>query len=300
MFRGISRQKHSRLTADAGVNCMRAIPSLCAVTLVCAPVCATASANSYEEKIEKVRPATVEVLVAGARSGTGFCVSSDGYIVTATHVVGTPAVTERGPVVNYQSNLSVRFNDGRVVPVQPVDNPSPEAAFHDISVLKGDLKTPHFLRIGTPSSVKAGEEVYTMGFPFDVPTAVAYRGNVSARFPMPAGTLNGRAVQNLTIHVQIPIAKGFSGGPLLRMSDDTVVGVVTNKLGGINQKLGEVRQSIVASQSQGNVTIFGVDPNATSLELINVLDAFLSAGAGWAVSIEYSIPVPIGKDSRNK
>jgi S1-C subfamily serine protease len=247
-------------------------------------------ADTYPEKIKGVRPAVVEVLVSGARSGTGFCVSSDGYIVTATHVVGVLEVKGNQVVVNYQQNLTVRFVDGRTIPVQPVDNPAPEGVFHDITVLKADTKTPQFLHLGLPGSVVEGEEVYIMGFPFDVPTAVTYRGNVSAEFPIPAGMLNGTPVQNSTIHVQIPVAKGFSGSPLLRMSDNSVVGVITNKLGGINQKLDEVRQSIQATQGQGRVTIMGVDPNATSLEVINVLDNFLSAGAGWAVSIDYVKP----------
>ncbi len=280
---------------------MRIVPNLCTTAFAIVAVCDLgASQTSYQEKIQKARPAVVEVLVSGARSGTGFCVSPDGYIITATHVVGAPAITERGIVVNYQQGLSVRFEDGRTFPVQPVENPSPEAAFHDISLLKADVKTSHFLRFGLPGSIREGDEVYTMGFPFDVPAAVTYRGSVSARFPIPAGILNGNTIQNSTIHVQMPIAKGFSGAPLLSMSDDTVIGVITNKLGGISQKLSDVRQSIVASQNQGNVKIFGVDPNAAELELINVLDAFLSAGAGWSVSIDYAKPLLAGKDLGKK
>jgi len=247
--------------------------------------------ETYPEKIKHARAAVVEVLVSGTRRGTGFCVTADGYIVTATHVVGTPEVKGNQAVVNYEPDLSVRFSDGRTIVVKSVSNPSLEAAFHDITVLKADTKTPQFLHIGTQSSVEDGEEVYMTGFPFDVPTAVTYRGNVSAQFRIAAGTLSGTPVQNSTIHVQMPVAKGFSGSPLLRMSDDSVVGVVTNKLGGINQKLDEVRQSINATKGQGQVTIMGVDPNAATLEVINVLDNFLSAGAGWAISIEYIKPV---------
>jgi len=262
--------------------------------IVCALILAVSvggHTETYPEKIQKVRAAVVEVLVSGVRSGTGFCAGADGYIITATHVVGTPEVSGNQVVVNYQQNLSVRFSDGRTVAVQPVTNPSAEAGFHDITVLKVDTKTPQFLLLGTPSSIVEGDEVYMMRFPLDVPTAVTYRGNVSALFPIGVGTLNGTPVQNSTIHVQMPVAKGFSGSPLLRMSDNSVVGVVTNKLGGINQKLDEVRQTIRSRQGTGQVVILGVDQSATTLEVINVLDSYLSAGAGWAVSIDYIKPL---------
>ena len=248
---------------------------------------AQTSPMNYQEKIKNTRPSVVEILVAGRRGGTGFCVTSDGTIITATHVVANVTRTDGGVDVNYFPELSVRFSDGRVVPVRQVANPSPEASFHDITVLKAETNTPQFLRIGTPRTIQDGEEVYLMGFPFDIPAAVTYRGNVSAQFPINVGVLDGRPIQSSTIHVQAPVAKGFSGSPLLRMSDDIVVGVITNKLGGISLELDEIRQSIRRTQSQGRVLIGGVNPNATSLELINVLDNFLSAGTGWAVSIEH-------------
>jgi len=251
-----------------------------------------AADKNYEQKIEHVRGAVVEVLVSGKRFGTGFCVSTDGYFLTATHVVGAPAIVQNAVVVNYQNDLSVRLADGSTVAVTPVKDNRPDAGFRDITLLKAEAKTPKFLNLGTPNTVKAGEDVYVMGFPLDVPSAVTYRGPVSALFPISIGTLNGRAINSSTIHVQMPIAKGFSGSPLLRISDDTVVGVITNKLGGINPNLNQVRSSIIEGQKQGSVVMLGVDPNKAMLELINVLDAYLSAGAGWAVSIEHAPPLP--------
>lgn len=265
--------------------------SLSVALFVLCGTCQSQSKLTYVAKIQRLRPATVEVLVSGQRHGTGFCVSSNGQIVTATHVVGTTAVTPAGIVVNYAPDLSVRFSDGRVVDAKPVDNSSPEAAFHDITLLQTGIKTPNFLRIGNPKTVREGEDIYLMGFPFDTPAIVTYRGNVSARFPIPVGTLNGNPVQSDTIHVQAPVAKGFSGAALLRMSDDTVIGVITNKLGGITPQLDEVRRTIQSTESQGRILMMGVDPNRTSLELINVLDTYLSAGAGWAVSINYIKPL---------
>jgi len=266
---------------------------VCLMLLCTVPVLG-GQATTYQEKIKQTRSALVEVVVSGARRGTGFCVSEDGYVVTAIHVIGNVTLTNGVLTLASLDNISVRFDDGATAAAKITPNPAPDWLLHDIAVLKVDAKTPHFLKLAKPANVTQGDEVYTIGFPFDAPGPVAYRGNVSAVFQIPTGvSFNQNSVLNSTIHVQIPVAKGFSGSPLLRMSDDSVVGVVTNKLGGINPKLEEVRKSITASQGQGKVLLMGVDPNQATLELINVLDQYLSAGAGWASSIEYVEPLVV-------
>src|SRR5438045_9357633 len=66
------------------------------VLIVLSCLCAVAARGNekknYSEKIKDARQAVVEVLVAGQRQGTGFCVSPNGYIVTATHVVGSTEI----------------------------------------------------------------------------------------------------------------------------------------------------------------------------------------------------------------
>lgn len=250
-----------------------------------------AATNSFSEKIKQFRSALVEVLVSGNRTGTGFCVTADGYIVTATHVVGTVSVTSAAEVVQYSPNLSVRFSDGSTASVVPVENPLPDSAFHDVTLLKADAKTPTFLPLGSPTTVDDGDDIYVMGFPLDIPKLVSYRGTVSSQFSIALRSPTGKTVSTSTIHVQIPVAKGFSGSPLLRMSGDAVLGVITNKLGGISPGLDAVRQKVIGSRGRGGVQIMGLNPNETFLELINTLDAFLSAGAGWAASIDYITPV---------
>ena len=94
-----------------------------------------------------------------------------------------------------------------------------------------------------------------MGFPFDAPDVVAYKGMISAKFSLQTGALKGKAIVTDTLHIEAPIARGFSGAPLLRPSDDTVVGVVTNRLGGISPALNEVAEQIVKVRSVGTVQI---------------------------------------------
>jgi S1-C subfamily serine protease len=97
--------------------------------------------------------------------------------------------------------------------------------------------------------VVVAEDAYFMGFPFNAPDVVAYKGMISARFSLQTGALKGKAIVTDTLHIEAPIARGFSGAPLLRPSDDTVVGVVTNRLGGISPVLNEVAEQIVKGRS---------------------------------------------------
>ena len=71
-----------------------------------------------------------------------------------------------------------------------------------------------------------------------------------------------------------------------------MIGVVVTKLGGITQGLQSVAQDIQTGQrSGGSVRLMGVDQNNSILQLIAVMDAYLSAGSGFAVSVEYISPL---------
>lgn len=248
-------------------------------------------AQSYPDKIHHVRPALVEILVSGRRNGTGFCVSPDGDIITATHNVGTIVLNNAAVTIKYETDLRVRFEDGREASAEPVESQSPEAPFHDISLLKVGIKTPHFLHLGISSQLKEGDEVYTMGFPSGVPSpaAVTYRGYISALFPIVVGERNRRAIQSSTIIVQLPVSKGFSGAPLLDMSDDAVIGMISDKFGGINKSLDEIQR--LTLHGEGHPSSPSADPNSISVSLINALSAGISDGSAWAVSIEYAKPL---------
>lgn len=247
--------------------------------------------SDFPAKIKQLRPVVVEVLVNGRRTGTGFFVSPAGYGVTAMHLVGQILAQASRAVPVHFERIEVVSRDGRSLPAEPVVNPDTEAAAsYDIALLKVALQTPALLKVASYKEVVEGEEVYFMGFPFDAPGAVTYRGTVSAKFPM-------RSIEILPLHkslasesiqIQAPVARGFSRSPLLTFKGDTVVGVVTSKLGGITPKLDEIRNGIQSSQATGSqVKFLGVDAPSSIKELIDVLDSFLSAGAGAAVSIDY-------------
>ena len=125
-----------------------------------------------------------------------------------------------------------------------------------------------------------------MGFPLDLPNAVTYTGTVASQYDLAAGTYNGISIQKKMIQVQAPIAKGFSGSPLLDYQTGQVIGIIEIKIGSINNELEQIAQKIKATHAVG-ISLSGINTNETFLQLIGVLDAYLSAGSGAAVSVNH-------------
>jgi len=140
-----------------------------------------------------------------ARTGSGFLVSSDGYILTNNHIVdGVERVT-------------VRLHDGSVMPaVVTGGDPRSEVALLKV---EGD-NLPH-LELGTTEALEVGEWVIAVGNPFGLRATLTV-GVVSAK-----GRSNiGVAEYENFIQTDAAINPGNSGGPLLNL-DGQVVGMNT-------------------------------------------------------------------------
>ncbi|MCJ7777810.1 MAG: DegQ family serine endoprotease [Sedimentisphaerales bacterium] len=137
--------------------------------------------------------------------GSGFIVSSDGYILTANHLVG----------------------DAEKVMVKQGDNPEVEAKVigtdpdSDVAVIKIDANKLPFLELADSDALEVGEWVLAIGNPFGLSHTVT-AGIVSAK---------GRSGFRLAeyedyIQTDAAINPGNSGGPLLNL-DGKVVGINT-------------------------------------------------------------------------
>ena len=168
-------------------------------------------ARIYEARAEGV--VTITALFAGAPGaggqGSGFVVSDDGYVLTASHVitnVGSAPSTE----VRAAENVFVEFRDGDRVPARVVG----WDLFDDVALLKVDPDRHPVapLPLGDSSQVVVGEPVAAIGSPFGAENSLA-TGVVSA---------TGRTIPTLTsryslvdaIQIDAPINRGNSGGPL--------------------------------------------------------------------------------------
>ena len=134
--------------------------------------------------------------------GSGFIVSSDGYIMTNAHVV-------RGA-----SDVVVRTVDRREYPAKVIG----QDARTDVAVIKIDAKDLPTVKIGDPSRLKPGQWVIAIGSPFGFENSVT-SGIISAT----SRTLpDDRYVP--FIQTDVAVNPGNSGGPLFNM-DGEVIGI---------------------------------------------------------------------------
>ena len=134
-------------------------------------------------------------------AGSGFIITSDGYILTNNHVV-TDA-----------SKITVRLADKREFQAKVVGT-DPQS---DVAVIKIEAKDLPFMTLGNSDNLEVGEWVIAIGSPFELSQTVTV-GVVSAK---------GRNRMGITdyenfIQTDAAINPGNSGGPLLNIRGEAV------------------------------------------------------------------------------
>ncbi len=141
----------------------------------------------------------------GTSLGSGFIISSDGYVLTNNHVVAGA------------DKVSIRLQDRRTLTARVIGTDPT----YDIALLKIDAggKLP-VVSIGDSRSLRPGQWVLAIGSPFGFDYTVT-QGIVSA-----IGRNLGERDQAYTSFIQtdVPINRGNSGGPLFNLQGQ-VVGV---------------------------------------------------------------------------
>ncbi|HEX5620158.1 MAG TPA: trypsin-like peptidase domain-containing protein [Solirubrobacteraceae bacterium] len=140
-------------------------------------------------------------------TGSGFVVDSDGYIVTAAHVV------------DGANSLKVTFSDGTTRTAKLVGKDDAT----DVAVIKVDPSglTLHPLELGSSSALDVGDAVAVIGSPFGYAESLS-TGIVSGldrTIEAPNGFTVSHAVQ-----IDAAVNPGNSGGPVLN-ADGQVIGI---------------------------------------------------------------------------
>lgn len=132
--------------------------------------------------------------------GSGFIISSDGFIITNHHVV------------DGADEVLVRLNDKRELAAEIIGSDE----FSDIALLKVEASNLPVVEIGDPSKLRVGEWVLAIGSPFGFDQS-ATAGIVSAKErSLP------RANYVPFIQTDVAINPGNSGGPLFNMQGKVV------------------------------------------------------------------------------
>lgn len=143
----------------------------------------------------------VVVVKAQNGFGSGFLVSSSGFIVTNAHVVGD------------DKSVTIQFRDGKTVAGTVVDKDVPA----DLALVKCDLQAAAKLVLGKLAAAGIGTNVISIGTPKGLDWSVS-KGIVSA-----VREKNGV----ILIQTDAAINAGNSGGPLINIDRNEVIGVIT-------------------------------------------------------------------------
>lgn len=159
---------------------------------------------------------------SSAVSGSGFIISSDGYILTNYHVI------EKSYKGGYDISVMLFNGDEYKASIVGFE------ADNDVAVLKIDAEGLNAVTIGDSNSMSVGETVYAVGNPLGELAYTMTKGMVSALDREITSTSTdsetGRQTTNTINMFQIDAAvnSGNSGGPVYN-SKGEVIGIVTAK-----------------------------------------------------------------------
>jgi serine protease Do len=135
-----------------------------------------------------------------ASLGSGFIVSSDGYVLTNAHVVDGANV------------VTVKLTDKREFKAKVVGADKQS----DVAVLKIDASNLPTVKIGDPNQSKVGQWVVAIGSPYGFDNTVT-SGIISAK---------SRSLPNENytpfIQTDVPVNPGNSGGPLFNLQGEVI------------------------------------------------------------------------------
>jgi len=191
--------------------------------------------------------------------GSGFFISSDGYLVTNNHVAGNAISVE------------IVFDDGKTYPAKVIGTDSRT----DLALLKVDGKTDFPYVKLSHTDVQVGDWVVALGNPFGLGGTVT-AGIVSAR-----GRDIGEGPYDDFLQIDAPVNKGNSGGPAFDQ-DGEVVGVNT----------------AIFSPSGGSVGIAFAIPSATVERVVAQLKDHGHVTRGW-LGVQIQAITPEIADSLN-
>jgi putative serine protease PepD len=149
---------------------------------------------------------SVAYITTDSGTGSGFVVSSDGYLVTNAHVVE-----------GANGQINAKIGDGKVLDAKLVgEDPST-----DLALLKVSATNLKPLTLADSSKVEVGDPAYAIGNPFGLDRTLT-TGVVSA-LQREISSPNGFSIDNV-IQTDAAINPGNSGGPLFNTAGQ-VIGV---------------------------------------------------------------------------
>jgi S1-C subfamily serine protease len=154
--------------------------------------------------------------MTGGEDGSGFVISPDGYVLTASHVVLDDDLYSQ---IEIGGNLGPETGDGAQFGLKLLKRDDD----HDIALLKFDAPPPNLTVLPIRKGpAKAGEAVFVLGYPLGLPQTHFLDGRIEA-------------VDGDVLTTNALVDKGNSGGPVMDRKGcvlGVVFGGVTSNEGG--------------------------------------------------------------------
>ena len=193
------------------------------------PGLAQRAPGSLAAVAKSVLPSVVTVRVdssLGSAIGSGFIVSSDGYVITNDHVID-----------GIDGNATITFNDASTAPAKLVGTD----AESDIAVLKIAKTGLPAVTFGNSDSIAVGDPVLAIGAPLDLQNSVTAGIISSLRRPLEIADGSGPTRYYAAIQTDAAINHGNSGGPLVDAAGHVIgVDAVIKSLGGSQDEAGNI------------------------------------------------------------
>lgn len=193
--------------------------------------------------------------------GTGFFISSDGYILTNNHIIENAIKVTVFSIQGKEYLAKIVGADKKT----------------DIALLKVEGKNLSFANLGNSAQLKVGEWVVAIGNPLGMEHTVT-AGIVSAKGRQLSGSLNVPTYQDF-IQTDAAINRGNSGGPLVNMAGK-VIGITSN----------------ILTPTGGNIGIGFAIPSNLAIKIVKQLKEKGKVVRGYlGVQIQ---PTPITEDQK--
>lgn len=167
--------------------------------------------NGLDDIVPKYGSALVEIITDGG-SGSGCIVSDQGHVLTCAHVIQSSGV-----LINFPYMPDVGTRNAKVIYSSQKD----DVAILQIEDPPDGIKS---IPLALESPLITGEKVVAMGNPNVLDVEI--KGAVTMGDVSRAADENNVGFQNFHM-LDITVASGSSGGPVIRLRDGLVVGVVT-------------------------------------------------------------------------
>ncbi len=247
--------------------------------------------NNFSENVVKIKPSIVMIFAETTKSelpftggeyikmdnkvfskGTGFIVTSDGYILTANHVVKEA-----------KDKIQVRTIEGDKFKVYEAELISSNNDA-DVALLKINVNDLPHVDLGDYDKFEDGMSVGFIGFPLSMNLPLTNNGIISGKGKFQYEK-DGDGVDIYTLNAFIN--QGNSGGPVFSANTGEVIGIINARMNVVNEK-----QFIKYDPTgRGQALIGGVDPIALAVETYNTNLRFIGdvtqVGIGYSTSIEY-------------